>query len=73
MPVLAEVLDELPWLPARHTSFSSVLQQLGPAALCGTASGVSQVPLHVQGCRRGTEVVIFPVSAVQGGAVSANS
>lgn len=52
LSVFVEVLDELPWLPSCHTSFS-VLQQLGSTALYGTASGVSCVPPHVQGCRCG--------------------
>lgn len=73
-PVPAEMLDELCQLSLCHTSFF-VLQQLGPATPCVTASAVSRVPLRIQGAdvEHSTEVVTFPISPVQGGAISANS
>lgn len=55
----------LPQLPA-HPTVTPLSGGLGPAALCSTACGASQVPLAVRDvdAERGTEAVTFLVSAV---------
>lgn len=72
--LLTEILDELPQLPFSYMSFPFFHGSAQPLFVAlPVVFPVSHCMLRSADVESGTELVILPVPAVQGGAISANS